>query len=99
GKIDVHSKGRPPQGIGGDHVRSLVRSRKQLRDVLHQDIELFLSLVRIDSRLELAEHVEPEGVAILDSIGAPNLRIHAKRYPQVGPQPALATLKTLGGDT
>jgi site-specific DNA recombinase len=81
-KIDVRSKGRPPQRIGGDRVRSLVRIRKPFYEALHQDIQLIFCLAMIDSRLELAEHVEPWGVAILDSsIRAPNLRIHAKRYP------------------
>jgi hypothetical protein len=53
-----------------------------LHEAPHQDIQLVLSLAMIDSRLEFAEHVEPERAAILHSSPfAPNLRIHANRYP------------------
>ena len=74
-KIDIHTKGRPPQRIGRDRVWSLVLIRKPLHEALHQNVQLVVSPARIDSGLEPAKDVEPEDVAIPRSIGARNLRI------------------------
>ncbi len=73
GKIDVHSKGRSPQRIGGDHVRSLVRIRETAHDEVHASEYSARFPAGVDRLRQFAERGWSEGAMILDSwIIAPN---------------------------
>src|SRR5215470_4086266 len=90
-KITVNTKGRAPEGVERNLVRTiLVILREPLDNSLHQQVEFGLRLILRDTGAKLSEHVQPDNAAIIGTVRTPNVAIHRERNPQVGAEAGFA---------